>query len=209
MMFDGDEDEDSEDEDAVQHHSHIPGPLVSRDGCTVGRFNAWVVRDMNRASADALREEEKALLKRDKQTTATYLDRRHRRTQELRMQHGRASEAVRGVREQCASRGVAGRSQHEGHKAELREKHQQYLEAQRKGAVKRFGEEQKKKTLNSQREAFEKRAAAALKAKAEEKARVDRARYELQREAEAKKGARQRGAPEARPCTLLLSPCDT
>ena len=64
--------EEAEEEDTgPKHHSHIAGPRVSRDGCTVGRFNLWVVRDQNRASAEQLKEQKASLKQRDAQASTT------------------------------------------------------------------------------------------------------------------------------------------
>ena len=86
-------------EDGVLHHSHLPGPLVSRDGCTVGRYNSWLVRDQNRAQADDLRTQEALWKQRYDSSTAAYAEKRRLRTQSLRQQHTLAQHGSRDCRQ--------------------------------------------------------------------------------------------------------------
>ena len=113
MLYDAD-DNDDDDAEAVQHHSHIAGPMVSRDGCTVSRFNTWLVRDINRQQAEELREQQQQLLQRHAKSTDAYVERRRLRTQALRQQHLLAelidAEAARKGREAVAVQGMRRRA---------------------------------------------------------------------------------------------------
>ena len=46
--------------------SHQAGPIVSRDGCTVGRFGQWLIKDANHTNAELTRQH----LKDDQQRRA-------------------------------------------------------------------------------------------------------------------------------------------
>ena len=57
----------------------VLAPLVSRDGCTVSRFNAWLVRDMNREAAEEARQQATSLRARHAESTGAYVERRRLR----------------------------------------------------------------------------------------------------------------------------------
>jgi hypothetical protein len=157
MDYSDDASDEGQADKTPMHHSHVAGPLVSRDGCTVGRFNAWVVHDSNRLRAAELREQDAARQKETLCLATNAAEQRRRRTTEMRLQRLAAEQAVRGVREQRASSASSHRASREQEKCALRQRRQEFVDAQRKGAIQRHGEEQRKKTLQSKREAFEKR----------------------------------------------------
>lgn len=194
-----DDDSDDESEEVIQHHSHHPGPLVSRDGCTAGRYATWLIQDANRATADELRIQKSNLNERDAATTAVVHERRRVRTQELRQSQLKAEQAVREVKNGYASRGVSQRQIAEEQRRVVSERQRAFLTSQREGAVKRHGEEQRKKTMGARSEIFEKRAMAVQKARDESRASVARTRALLKAEADAKRA----GVAQVRKQTAL------
>ena len=168
--------EEAEEEDTgPKHHSHIAGPRVSRDGCTVGRFNLWVVRDQNRASAEQLKEQKASLKQRDAQASTTGAEARKLRTFEQRQQQLRAEQAHKAVRERYIAQSSNNKKEVEEARRTVKEAQQAYLDEQKK-SIKKHGEVQRKKTLDSQRAAFEAKTALVMAQKAEHRARVDKAR---------------------------------
>ena len=138
--------EEAEEEDTgPKHHSHIAGPRVSRDGCTVGRFNLWVVRDQNRASAEQLKEQKASLKQRDAQASTTGAEARKLRTFEQRQQQLRAEQAHKAVRERYIAQSSNNKKEVEEARQTVKEAQQAYLDEQKK-SIKKHGEVQRKKT---------------------------------------------------------------
>lgn len=141
-------------------------PQMAPSTVTVGRYNAWVIHDANRALGEEMRADEARLQARRDASTAAYHEARRSRTSVGRGQQELTAMAVREYHGRLAKSAEQGRAEIHHLKAIAERQKKEWAAHGSRNAV-LLGREQRKRVAEARAERFQNRRNAALQTKQE------------------------------------------